>query len=44
MDRFEASAEILMNKGAKPEGDPKAFDARAVIENLKPRIVYPTAK
>jgi hypothetical protein len=41
VDRYEASAEIVMHKGAKPAGDPRAFDARAVIESLKPRIQYP---
>jgi hypothetical protein len=44
IERFEASAEILMHKGAKPEGDPSAFDARAVIENLRPRVQYPQPK
>ena len=44
VERFEASAEILMQKGAKPQDDPKAFDARAVIENLKPRVQYPQPK
>ena len=44
VEKFEASAEIVMQKGPKPQGDPKAFDARAVIDNLRPRIVYPTAK
>lgn len=44
VEKFEASAEILMQKGAKPTDDPKAFDARAVIENLKPRVQYPAPK
>ena len=44
VERYEASAEILMQKGAKPQDDPKAFDARAVIENLRSRIQYPEAK
>ena len=43
VERFEASAEILMGRGAKPQNDPKAFDARAVMENLRPRIQYPVA-
>ncbi len=43
VDRFEASAEVLMGKGEKPANDPKAFDARAVMENLRPRIQYPVA-
>jgi hypothetical protein len=41
VDRYEASAEIVMHKGAKPPGDPRAFDARAVIDSLRPRIQYP---
>ena len=41
VERFEASAEIVMQKGPKPTDDVKAFDARAVIENLKPRVQYP---
>lgn len=44
IDRYEASAEIVMHKGPKPEGDASAFDARAVIENLRPKIRYPEAK
>lgn len=44
IERFEASAEIVMQKGPKPEADPKAFDARSVIENLKPRVQYPQPK
>jgi hypothetical protein len=38
---FEASAEIMTHKGAKPAGDPRAFDAQAVVANLGPRIQYP---
>ena len=44
IERFEATAEIVMEKGPKPQGDPKAFDAHAVIENLKPRVQYPEPK
>jgi len=44
VERYEASAEILMQKGPKPQDDPRAFDARAVIENLKPRVQYPEAR
>ena len=40
--KFEASAEIIMHRGAKPADDPRAFDARAVVANLGPRIVRPT--
>ena len=42
VDKYEASAEIVMSRGAKPADNPRAFDARAVIENLGPRIVRPT--
>ncbi len=38
IDRYEASAEIIMGRGAKPAGDPDAFDAREVIENLGGRV------
>lgn len=41
VERYEASAEIVMQRGPKPQGDPKAFDARAVIDNLRPRVQYP---
>jgi hypothetical protein len=41
VDKYEASAEILMHRGAKPADDPRAFDARSVMENLRPRIRLP---
>ena len=41
IERFEASAEILLGKGAKPSGDPRAFDARDVMANLGPTIQRP---
>jgi hypothetical protein len=44
VENFEASAEIIAHKGVKPASDPRAFDAHAVVENLKPRIQYPAAK
>lgn len=37
-DRFEATANIMVFKGEKPADDPRAYDARQVIENLGPRI------
>lgn len=42
VDRFEATAEIVMRRGPPPRGDLRTFDARAVIENLRPRIQYPS--
>jgi hypothetical protein len=44
VEKFEASAEIFMGKGAKPADDPRAFDARQVVSNLQPRIQYPQPK
>jgi hypothetical protein len=44
IESYEAAAEIMTHHGTKPQGDPRAFDAHAVIENLKPRILYPGAK
>lgn len=43
VDKYEASAEIQMRRGAKPEGDPRAFDARAVMDSLRPRLQMPAA-
>lgn len=44
VDRYAATAEIVMGRGAKPAGDAHAFDARQVMANLQPRIRYPGAK
>jgi hypothetical protein len=41
IEKYEASAEILMGKGPKPANDPRAFDARQVTANLQSRIQYP---
>jgi hypothetical protein len=41
IDRFEASAEIVMGRGRKPADDANAFDAREVIQNLGPRVTRP---
>ncbi|RAK59429.1 hypothetical protein DJ021_06210 [Phenylobacterium hankyongense] len=41
VERFEASAEVVMYHGAKPASDPRAFDAHAVLDNLGPRIQRP---
>lgn len=40
--RYEANSEILMGRGPKPAGDPNAFDAREVIQNLGPRVTAPS--
>ncbi|WP_374575194.1 hypothetical protein [Phenylobacterium sp.] len=44
VERFEATAEIQMHKGQKPEGDARAFDAHAVMDNLGPHIQRPVPK
>lgn len=41
INRYEANAEIVMGKGAKPANDPSAFDARSVMSSLGPSIVRP---
>jgi hypothetical protein len=41
IESYEASAEIITHKGAKPAEDPRAFDAHAVVDSLKPKIQYP---
>lgn len=41
IEKFEATAEIVLGRGAKPAEDPTAFEARAVLENLGPRIQRP---
>jgi hypothetical protein len=41
--RYEASAEVIMRKGACPAGDRYAFDAHEVIDHLGPRVVRPGA-
>jgi hypothetical protein len=41
IQKFEATAEIQMHHGAKPADDPRAFDARQVMDNLRSRIQYP---
>jgi len=37
----EASAEIVIRRGPKPEGAADAFDAREVTKNLGPQILRP---
>lgn len=41
VERFETSAEIIIHRGPKPEGNVRAFDAHEVTANLGPRIVRP---
>jgi hypothetical protein len=41
VDRFEATAEIVMERGPIPKGNVRAFDAHAVQQTLGPTIVLP---
>ena len=41
IDRYEATAEIVVGRGRKPSDNLRAFDAREVMANLGPRIVTP---
>lgn len=41
IDRYEATAEIVMGRGTKPAGDANAFDAREVIANIGDRVTRP---
>jgi hypothetical protein len=42
IEKFEAAAEVVLHKGVKPAGDPRAFDAREIITSLGPTIVRPS--
>jgi hypothetical protein len=41
VEKYEASAEIVLGHGAKPAGDRHAFDAREVMTNLGAHLVRP---
>jgi len=43
IEKFEASAEIVLHKGKKPSGDPRAYDAREIMMNLGATIQRPPA-
>jgi hypothetical protein len=42
IERYEATAEIVMGHGPKPADDKHAFDARDVMSNLSGKIVKPS--
>lgn len=41
INQYEATAEIVMGRGPKPANNPRAFDARAVLQNLGPQTTRP---
>ncbi len=44
VEKFEASADIAMHHGPKPQGESRGLDAREVLANLGPKIQRPTSK
>ena len=42
--RYSAVAFVTMHKGPKPQDNPSAFDARDVIDNLRPIVLGPQAE
>lgn len=41
IDRYDATAEIVMQRGPKPSGNGRAFDANDLLQTLQPRIKTP---
>ena len=41
IDKFEATAEIVVGRGPKPADNIRAFDARAVVDSIGPSVVVP---
>ena len=41
VERYEASAEIVVGRGRKPASNLRAFDARDVIDRIGPTIIVP---
>lgn len=41
IDRYDATAEIVMQRGQKPAGNVRAFDANDLLRTLSPRIQTP---
>ncbi|WP_454716120.1 CC0125/CC1285 family lipoprotein [Caulobacter segnis] len=41
IQKFEATAEIVLHKGPKPAGDPSAYDAREIMDSLGASIQRP---
>ena len=41
IDRYEATAEVVMRKGPIPRDNLRAFDARAIVSTIGPTVVMP---
>lgn len=44
VDKYEAMAEIILGRGPKPADNIRAFDARAVLDSLGPRVMMPAQR
>jgi len=44
VDRFEATAEIVMRHGPIPRDNLRAFNARAVVDSIGPSVVLPSQR
>lgn len=42
--KFKANAQVVMGRGTKPSSELQAFNAREVLENLGPKLIYPEVK
>ncbi|CAN5490504.1 hypothetical protein BH10PSE3_BH10PSE3_04460 [soil metagenome] len=42
VEKFEATAEIVLHKGPKPAGDPRAYEAREILTSLGRDIQRPS--
>lgn len=43
INKYEATAEVIMHRGPRPDGNPRAFDAAGVLRTLGPSIQVPSA-
>ncbi len=44
VDKYEAMAEIVLGRGAKPRDNIRAFDARSVLQSLGPSVTAPESR
>jgi len=42
INKYEASAEVIMRRGPKPIGEPRAFDAREILANVAIKTAKPS--
>jgi hypothetical protein len=44
VERYEATADVMINSGVRPADNPAAFDARQVLANLGPTLARPAVR